>query len=136
MLLDQVIRVIQSFIDITATKKYLNTTIKLIEVLQMVIQAKWIDEDPLLNFLPNLNENLISLLNKNDLKYLPQLINYDFQKLNNILNLSNEKFLQLKNVLESLPNIVLDFDKIIFDGFFFFLIFFRKFFFFFILRKS
>jgi activating signal cointegrator complex subunit 3 len=47
--LDQSIRVLQGMIDLAAHKGYLETTMNLIHLLQMVVQGQWLNQSPFLN---------------------------------------------------------------------------------------
>ncbi|XP_063995820.1 activating signal cointegrator 1 complex subunit 3 isoform X2 [Diachasmimorpha longicaudata] len=57
-ILDQAIRILQAMIDIVAEGGWLSSTLRIIQLLQMMIQARWVDESALLT-LPHVNkENL------------------------------------------------------------------------------
>ena len=47
--LDQSIRVIQGMIDVAAHKGFLETTMNLIHMLQMLVQGQWLNNSPFLN---------------------------------------------------------------------------------------
>lgn len=72
--LDQSIRIIQGMIDICSHKGFLNTTLNLVHMIQMIIQGQWLDQSPLIN-LPQFEDGeIIRKLSKIGVLYLPQLI--------------------------------------------------------------
>ena len=56
--LDQAIRVLQAMIDVSALAGALTTTLKVITLMQMIVQCRWHTDNPLLT-LQDLNEDLI-----------------------------------------------------------------------------
>ncbi|KAK0079487.1 hypothetical protein PV325_001204 [Microctonus aethiopoides] len=61
--LDQAIRISQAMIDIAAESGWLSTTLRIIQILQMVIQARWIDDSALIT-LPYIEKENLSLFSK------------------------------------------------------------------------
>lgn len=61
--LDQAIRISQAMIDIAAESGWLSTTLRIIQILQMVIQARWIDDSALIT-LPHIEKEDLSLFSK------------------------------------------------------------------------
>jgi activating signal cointegrator complex subunit 3 len=59
--LDQIIRIIQALIDLAAHKAFLGPTILCIELLQMIIQARWITDDDIMT-LPHIDDRSIARL--------------------------------------------------------------------------
>lgn len=70
--LDQSIRVLQGMIDISAHKGYLQTTMNLVHVLQMLVQGQWLDQSPFLN-LPHFDTAKIAKLASIGIYHLAQL---------------------------------------------------------------
>ena len=68
--LDQSIRVLQGMIDVSAHKGYLKTTINLIQLMQMIIQGRWLDQSILVN-IPHFDEDIIRKLARMGVYYLP-----------------------------------------------------------------
>ncbi|CAF0793697.1 unnamed protein product [Didymodactylos carnosus] len=58
--LDQIIRIIQALLDVSAYNGFLQTTIWIINFLQMVIQARWLNDSDLLT-LPSVEREHLSL---------------------------------------------------------------------------
>jgi len=56
--LDQSIRVLQAMIDISAKAGYLVLCLKLVQLMQMVIQARWVTDPPVIT-LPEVEKHLI-----------------------------------------------------------------------------
>lgn len=56
--LDQSIRILQAMIDISAETGYLVLCLRLIQLMQMVIQARWITDPPVIT-LPEVEKHLI-----------------------------------------------------------------------------
>jgi hypothetical protein len=60
-------------IDVSAHKGFLNTTINLVHLMQMIIQGRWLDQSALIN-VPHFNDNVIRKLARIGVHYLPQLV--------------------------------------------------------------
>jgi len=76
--LDQAIRIIQAMIDVAAESGWLATTLKIQNLLQMVVQGRWITESSLL-CLPHIEPYMVKLLvaeTRNRVECLPELIAY------------------------------------------------------------
>ena len=76
--LDQAIRILQAMIDVSAESGWLGTTLRIQNMLQMVIQARWINESSLL-CLPHVEPYMVRVLetaSKNSVECLPELIAY------------------------------------------------------------
>jgi activating signal cointegrator complex subunit 3 len=71
--LDQCIRILQAMMDVSAEKAMLGTTLAIQSVLQNMIQARWLDSDPLWQ-LPFMNENLYWAISKDFASDLPTLV--------------------------------------------------------------
>lgn len=56
--LDQSIRVLQAMIDISAESGYLVLCLKLVQLMQMIIQAQWLSDPPIMT-LPGVEKHLI-----------------------------------------------------------------------------
>jgi len=70
--LDQAIRILQAMIDITAGNGWLTCTIRIIHLIQMVTQGRWLDDCTLLN-LPHINERIARDLVNAGIETLPQM---------------------------------------------------------------
>lgn len=57
-ILDQSIRILQAMIDISAEAGYLVLCLRLIQLMQMIIQARWITDPPIIT-LSNIEKHLI-----------------------------------------------------------------------------
>ena len=76
--LDQAIRIIQAMIDVAAESGWLATTLKIQNLLQMVVQGRWITESSLL-CLPHIEPYMVKHLGaetRNRVECLPELIAY------------------------------------------------------------
>lgn len=56
--LDQSIRILQAMIDISAEAGYLVLCLRLVQLMQMIIQARWITDPPVIT-LPTVEKHLI-----------------------------------------------------------------------------
>ena len=106
--LDQAIRILQAMIDVTADAGWLATTLRIQQLLQMVIQAIWID-DPSVLILPHVDSTLLPFLQTNlspEAIHLPVLQQYFSDNsaqaaLRNQLNM--DQIRDIQQVLASLP---------------------------------
>ena len=72
--IDNCIRIIQALMDISADKSYLDTTLNLTNIIQMIVQGIWINESAFKN-IPNFTEVIIKTLHeKENISYLCQLL--------------------------------------------------------------
>ncbi len=111
--LDNSVRIILFMIDLTAEKAYLDTTINLILLLQMIVQGFWIYDSSLLS-IPFLTINdIIKIKELFNIEYLPELISQKnrieeiISKCN--LRLSYSEKEKIKQVLDKLPDIKVSF---------------------------
>lgn len=58
--LDQSIRILQSMIDVVAERGWLPSTLRIMQLLQMIIQARWIEESPIAT-LPHIQKEHLHL---------------------------------------------------------------------------
>jgi len=56
--LDQSIRILQAMIDISAEAGYLVLCLRLVQLMQMIIQARWVTDPPVIT-LPDVEKHLI-----------------------------------------------------------------------------
>eukprot|EP01084_Bolivina_argentea_P282140 482902_1 len=89
--LDQSIRILQSMIDYASStdNAWLKCTLKLINLVQMVTQGRWLNDSTIAN-LPNITKESIVNLWKNGIETLPELMNYSYGEIKNILQKDNE----------------------------------------------
>ena len=59
-------------IDVSAESGWLTSTLRIMNVMQMVIQARWIHDSPLL-MLPRVEPHMLYLFRKRKLEVIPQL---------------------------------------------------------------
>jgi len=71
--LDNSMRVLQGMIDICANIGYLDTTLSMISLCQMIVQGQWTNGTPMIN-IPNLELDVIYQLYQKGIKTLPHLI--------------------------------------------------------------
>jgi len=104
--LDQAIRILQSMIDVAAESGWLATTLRIQQLLQMVIQAVWID-DPSVLILPHMNTYILPVLLQ-ELLYLPvlqQRFNHDPAYFSQVFrnDLDPDQIREMGQVLTNLP---------------------------------
>ncbi|XP_026299668.1 activating signal cointegrator 1 complex subunit 3 isoform X2 [Apis mellifera] len=105
--LDQAIRIIQAMIDAVADHGWLANTIMIMNILQMIIQARWIDESAIIT-LPCVNSEHLELFSTLSLT-LPELCfnmhNKDIKILRKVLNksFSQEQIYQIYQVIKEMP---------------------------------
>jgi len=109
--LEQAIRILQALIDVTAEFGFLGVTNKVMTLVQMVIQARWLTDSTLAN-LPGISPSLIHKLNThspNPFTHLPELMNTNVRQLNSTcMKLKHHKLEELTKVLKRLPRIKLN----------------------------
>ncbi|GIY50588.1 activating signal cointegrator 1 complex subunit 3 [Caerostris extrusa] len=120
--LDQAIRIIQAMIDVCADKGWLAPTLQSMVLLQMILQARWHDDNALLT-LPHLEKKHLPLIrfsmdmrneaNKSPIECLPQLIekiSHNFELLESVLlgALGEDKLHDIYQTLTHLPMIRVD----------------------------
>ena len=101
LVLDNCVRFIQSMVDMTADRGYLDTLLNLMQLSQMITQGVWIDQSCLVN-LPGIGEEVVEVLAREGVSHLCQLIEVykgglldDFLKACKIkiqVSLNNSKF--------------------------------------------
>ncbi|KAK1135499.1 hypothetical protein K0M31_000088 [Melipona bicolor] len=117
--LDQAIRIIQAMIDTVAEHGWLASTIMIMNLLQMLIQARWIDEFAITT-LPHVNSEHVQLFSTLSLclpklcftmrdKYniLVQVLGKDFQE---------EQIYQIHQVMKEMPMLCIDLSLEMDDG--------------------
>ena len=108
--LDQSIRILQAMMDVAAEGGWLATTLRIQQLLQMVIQAIWI-HDPAVLILPHFDTFILPVLGtrpEQQLTYLPALqksFMEDFAKMSNLLSsdLSPDQIQDVRQVVCNLP---------------------------------
>ncbi|XP_076373679.1 activating signal cointegrator 1 complex subunit obelus isoform X2 [Tachypleus tridentatus] len=115
--LDQSVRILQAMIDVSADQGWLVTTLRMIGMLQMVIQACWLTDSTLLS-LPQIecyhlhyfrqNKNQNNMQNRSSFVSLPELmavVNGKYESLAGMLrpNLNENKIEQVFQTLIQLP---------------------------------
>merc|ERR1719233_1067363 len=108
--MDQAIRICQAMIDITAASGWLEVTLKTMNLLQMIVQGRWLTDSTLMN-LPGLNPQLIELLWKHGIETLPELMASPPKKIEHILKtcetpMSATDYEELAKVLNTLIPII------------------------------
>eukprot|EP00743_Colponemidia_sp_Colp-15_P009223 GILK01010071.1.p1 GENE.GILK01010071.1~~GILK01010071.1.p1 ORF type:complete len:1391 (-),score=337.99 GILK01010071.1:97-4269(-) len=108
--LDQCIRVIQAFVDVSAERGFLASTIRAINLIQMVIQGRWFTDSTLIN-LPHLDSPLVlNELARVGIDCLPQLMMMSETELrktlsNKKLQITESGIAEILNVVKILPSI-------------------------------
>lgn len=111
--LDQSIRIIQAMIDIVAERGWLVTTLRIQQLMQCIVQARWID-DPVVMTLPNVEPHNAHVFNHIKLDYpcltLPALKEKCHRKYENLAGPLRQEFEepeieQIYKVICSLPAI-------------------------------
>lgn len=107
--LDQAIRILQAMMDVAAEGGWLATTLRIQQLLQMVIQAMWI-EDPAILMLPHFDSFILPVLRSSQepLTFLPVLQKafvVDYAKMCNLLatDFSPDQIQEVRQVLSNLP---------------------------------
>ncbi|CCJ29959.1 unnamed protein product [Pneumocystis jirovecii] len=106
-ILDQSIRILQAYIDVSAELGYLEACLEFISLMQYIKQARW-PESPELSILPGVNyENAINLqqISQIKLEFLPKKSKNDLEKLGLLLKVPKEKIAEFIKVSKSIPAI-------------------------------
>lgn len=81
--LDQAIRIIQAMIDMVAERGWLSSTLRIMQLFQMIVQARWIDEFAITT-LPHIRKEDLHLFSSLSMA-LPKLCSITYDKLAKIL---------------------------------------------------
>jgi len=71
--LDQAIRILQAMVDVCAEAGWLDTTLHVMNLTQMVTQGRWFT-DSTLSILPNMSETVLAFLWQQGIQCLPELV--------------------------------------------------------------
>ncbi|XP_003701996.2 activating signal cointegrator 1 complex subunit obelus [Megachile rotundata] len=109
--LDQAIRIIQAMIDTVADRGWLASTLTIIQLLQMIIQARWIDE-PAITTLPHINSEHLQLFSKLS-PVLPMLCDTTYNNFNLLVQALREDFqleeiYQIHQAIREMPILCID----------------------------
>lgn len=109
--LDQAIRINQAMIDIVAEKGWLASALRIMQLLQMIIQARWIDE-PAVITLPHIDKEHLPLLSSLPAP-LPVLYASTFNNYNRLFKALNKEFHeeqihQIHQVIKHMPILTID----------------------------
>ncbi|XP_078037665.1 activating signal cointegrator 1 complex subunit obelus [Augochlora pura] len=109
--LDQAIRIIQAMIDTVADNGWLVSTLVIIQLLQMIIQARWIDTSAIIT-LPYINPEDLELFSSLSL-VLPLLCNIVYNKQNLLVEALSERFQkneiqEIYQVIKEMPILCID----------------------------
>lgn len=99
--LDQAIRVLQAMVDLCAEAGWLDTTMKIMNLAQMVTQGRYITDSSLID-LPHMNETVLRALWKRDLQTLPEMMAEDPETLAPILAEAGMKDKHVQELLQQL----------------------------------
>lgn len=86
--LDQALRILQAMVDVTAESGWLNTTLKVIQLNQMIVQGRWLTDSQFTN-LPNCSEKLIANLWDQGIQTLPQAMEIPIKQIQKVTNISS-----------------------------------------------
>jgi len=105
--LDQSLRVLQAMVDVSAEAGWLSTTLRVMQLTQMVVQGRWLTDSTLLN-LPHITPQTVKVLWQNGIEALPELLAMAPDKLNQIIRskdigLSEGATRDLRQILGRLP---------------------------------
>lgn len=87
-ILDQSVRILQAMVDVSANGKWLQTTLRAMNLMQMVLQGIWCTPDADvagLKMLPHWGAELQNLLNKEKIYSLPKLLEFPGNRLREIV---------------------------------------------------
>lgn len=94
--LDQALRIVQAMIDMAAEQGWLATALRLIQLMQMVVQARWLSDSPLTT-LPHIEPQHLYLFEKHRLP--PALRNRNLLTLPSLASAVNRNYELLATVL-------------------------------------
>ena len=100
--LDQAIRILQAMVDVSADGGWLFTTLKCMELMQMVVQAQWLDQSSFfqLPFFDTPQQH--ALMVEQNMEYLPQLLRASQEKQRKVLTRVFENKKTVDSVLNAL----------------------------------
>ncbi|KAG4305915.1 hypothetical protein PORY_000825 [Pneumocystis oryctolagi] len=104
-ILDQSIRILQAYIDVSAELGYLDVCLEFISLMQCIKHARW-PESSELSILPGVNcENAVNLqqISQTKLEFLPKKSRNDLEKLGSLLKVPKEKISEFINVSKTIP---------------------------------
>ncbi|XP_011865347.1 PREDICTED: activating signal cointegrator 1 complex subunit 3 [Vollenhovia emeryi] len=103
--LDQAIRIIQAMIDTVAERGWLTSTLRIMQLLQMIVQARWIDESAITT-LPHIRKEDLHLFSSLSMA-LPMLCSItcdNYNKLAKILRRAEYRIDQIKEIHQVIKN--------------------------------
>ncbi|EMR09600.1 hypothetical protein PNEG_02184 [Pneumocystis murina B123] len=109
-ILDQSVRILQAYIDISTELGYLETCLEFISLLQCIKHARW-PELSELSILPGVNhENAMNLqqISQTKLEFLPKKSKNDLEKLGLLLKVPKEKMIEFINVAKTIPIVTIE----------------------------
>ena len=120
LVLDSSMRIIHALIDLSVELGNLSTTIKLMYIMQMIVQGVWIDDSGLRN-LPHLNNLDIEKLMKHGFTYLCEIIENkikfrDIFKGKDFAHLKKKERKDIMGEINYLPNIEMNISVVEFDS--------------------
>ncbi|KAG4303413.1 hypothetical protein PCK1_000377 [Pneumocystis canis] len=108
-ILDQSIRILQAYIDISTELGHLEACLEFISLLQCIKHARW-PESSELSILPGVNdENAMNLqqISQVKLEFLPKKSENDLRNLGLLLKVPKEKITEFINVAKTIPIIIM-----------------------------
>lgn len=101
--LDQSIRILQAMIDISAESGYLVMCLQLVQLMQMIIQARWITDPPIIT-LPDVEKYLIpsQVLPSLCLPHLCNLSLKDYKQFEKIMMRTQLEHKEIEKVISNL----------------------------------
>ncbi|XP_025075139.1 activating signal cointegrator 1 complex subunit 3 [Pogonomyrmex barbatus] len=109
--LDQAIRIIQAMIDTVAERGWLTSTLRIIQLFQMIVQAQWIDESAITT-LPHIRKEDLHLFSSFSIA-LPVLCSITFDNYNKLAKVLQGKYRtdqirEIHQVIKDMPRISID----------------------------
>lgn len=110
ILLKKVFNLIYAIVDISSSHGWLLPTIYSINLSQMITQALWDKDSPLMQ-LPFFTQEIVDLCKENNVEDIVDFMNIDDDVRNKILRLSQNEMEQVAQVCNAYPSISMSFDN-------------------------
>eukprot|EP00455_Lapot_gusevi_P038061 TRINITY_DN4267_c0_g1_i7.p1 TRINITY_DN4267_c0_g1~~TRINITY_DN4267_c0_g1_i7.p1 ORF type:complete len:582 (-),score=192.11 TRINITY_DN4267_c0_g1_i7:80-1714(-) len=120
--LDQALRILNAMVDVSAEQGWLTTALRTMNLVQMIVQGRWLTDSTLVN-LPHFDSQVIDFLWHAGVESLPELMDLPEAEVNRMLaraGLTQRQISRVQNVVKRLPLVDVDWkvtsEKVVVDS--------------------
>mmetsp|Transcript_2687 Transcript_2687/g.8111 ORF Transcript_2687/g.8111 Transcript_2687/m.8111 type:complete len:460 (+) Transcript_2687:3-1382(+) len=103
-ILDQALRLLQAMVDILSSNGWLRPALAAMELSQMLVQARWNTDSPLLQ-IPHFNKEIVARCNAAGVKRVEDIGELEEDKLNEVLGLGPQEMQEAADFCNSYPDL-------------------------------